>query len=190
MIVTGGARLSGEIRITGAKNAALPVLIASLLTDKPLKVSNIPHLHDITTTMELLGQLGVELEVDEKMSILANAIDIKQLRAPYELVKTMRASILVLGPLLSRFGRAEVSMPGGCAIGSRPINLHIKGLEAMGATVTIEQGYIKAHASRLRQKSHAVCSTPAVVNETSANWMPGRPCQRMPSSSMTVATTR
>jgi len=150
LIVTGGGKLSGEIRISGAKNAALPVLIASLLTDQPLQVCNIPHLHDITTTMELLGQLGVELEIDEKMSIYAHAVDIKQLRAPYELVKTMRASILVLGPLLSRFGHAEVSMPGGCAIGSRPVNLHIKGLEAMGADITIEDGYIKASASRLK----------------------------------------
>ncbi|MFC1664297.1 UDP-N-acetylglucosamine 1-carboxyvinyltransferase [Pseudomonadota bacterium] len=150
LIVTGSGQLSGEVRISGAKNAALPVLIASLLTDEPLQVCNIPHLHDITTTMELLGQLGVELEVDEKMSIRAHAFNIKQFRAPYELVKTMRASILVLGPLLSRFGHAEVSMPGGCAIGSRPVNLHIKGLKAMGADISIEDGYIKAHASRLR----------------------------------------
>ena len=150
LVVSGGCRLQGEVRISGAKNAALPVLIASLLTDKPLQIGNIPHLHDITTTMELLGQLGVHLQIDEKMAIEADASDVKQYRAPYELVKTMRASILVLGPLLARFGRAEVSMPGGCAIGSRPINLHIKGFEAMGADVTIEGGYIKAKADRLR----------------------------------------
>ena len=150
LIVSGGRRLQGEVRISGAKNAALPVLIASLLTDKPLQIGNIPHLHDITTTMELLGRLGVHLQVDEKMAIEADARDVQQYRAPYELVKTMRASILVLGPLLARFGRAEVSMPGGCAIGSRPVNLHIKGFEAMGAEVTIEGGYIKAKVDRLR----------------------------------------
>ena len=133
LIVTGGKPLSGEIRISGAKNAALPVLIASLLTPEPLRVSNIPHLHDITTTLELLGQLGVSVQVDEKMVVKADAGHIRQLRAPYDLVKTMRASILVLGPLLARFGEAEVSLPGGCAIGSRPVNLHVKGLQAMGA---------------------------------------------------------
>ena len=150
LIVSGGRRLQGEVRISGAKNAALPVLIASLLTDKPLQIGNIPHLNDITTTMELLGRLGVHLQVDEKMAIEADARDVQQYRAPYELVKTMRASILVLGPLLARFGRAEVSMPGGCAIGSRPVNLHIKGFEAMGAEVTIEGCYIKAKVDRLR----------------------------------------
>lgn len=138
------------MRISGAKNAALPVLIASLLTEHPLTVRNIPHLHDITTTLELLGFLGVRLEIDEKMSITADAGSIVQLRAPYDLVKTMRASILVLGPLLARFGEAEVSLPGGCAIGSRPVNLHIKGFEAMGAKVAIESGYIKATCRRLR----------------------------------------
>ncbi len=150
LIVTGGTPLNGEIRISGAKNAALPVLIASLLTDETLSIGNIPHLHDITTTMELLGRLGVELQVDEKMGIEANAGQINELRAPYELVKTMRASILVLGPLLARFGEAEVSLPGGCAIGSRPVNLHIKGLQAMGAEVEIDGGYVKARAKRLR----------------------------------------
>lgn len=150
LIVTGGKPLSGEIRISGAKNAALPVLIASLLTPEPLRVSNIPHLQDITTTLGLLGHLGVSVEVDEKMVIEANAGRIEKVRAPYELVKTMRASILVLGPLLARFGEAEVSLPGGCAIGSRPVNLHVKGLQAMGADITVEQGYIKATAGRLR----------------------------------------
>ncbi len=150
LIVTGGVPLNGEIKISGAKNAALPVLIASLLTPEPLRVSNIPHLNDITTTMELLGQLGVFLEVDERMTVEADASEVSQIRAPYDLVKTMRASILVLGPLLTRFGHAEVSLPGGCAIGSRPVNLHIKGLQAMGAEVSIDQGYIKARATRLR----------------------------------------
>ena len=150
LIVTGGSPLQGEIRISGAKNAALPVLIASLLTKDPIRVSNIPHLHDITTTLELLGQLGVVVQVDEKMTVEADAGSVEGVRAPYELVKTMRASILVLGPLLARFGEAEVSLPGGCAIGSRPVNLHIKGLQAMGADIVVEEGYIKAKAKRLK----------------------------------------
>ncbi len=150
LIVNGGEPLRGEIRVSGAKNAALPVLIASLLTDEPVRVSNVPHLNDITTTLELLGQLGVQFQIDEKMAIEADASNVTQLRAPYQLVKTMRASVLVLGPLVARFGHAEVSLPGGCAIGSRPVNLHMKGLRAMGADVTIDEGYIKAHAGRLR----------------------------------------
>ena len=150
LIATGRGPLRGEVRISGAKNAALPVMIASLLTEQTLIISNIPHLHDITTTMELLGRLGVKLQVDEKLSIEADASEITSVVAPYELVRTMRASILVLGPLLARFGKAEVSLPGGCAIGSRPVNLHIKGLEAMGAEVVIDGGYIKASAERLR----------------------------------------
>ena len=150
LIVSGGRPLRGEIRISGAKNAALPVLVASLLTDKSLRIGNVPHLQDITTTMELLGRIGVRLVVDEKMVVEADASNITSLRAPYELVKTMRASILVLGPLLARFGEAEVSMPGGCAIGSRPVNLHIKGLEAMGAEIGIKEGYVKARAGRLK----------------------------------------
>ncbi|MDJ0955353.1 MAG: UDP-N-acetylglucosamine 1-carboxyvinyltransferase [Arenicellales bacterium] len=150
LIVTGGSSLNGEIRISGAKNAALPVLIASLLTEEPIQISNIPHLHDITTTLGLLGQLGVVVQVDEKMTVEADAGQVTQVRAPYELVKTMRASILVLGPLLARFGEAEVSLPGGCAIGSRPVNLHIKGLQEMGAQITVVEGYIKAKSHRLR----------------------------------------
>jgi UDP-N-acetylglucosamine 1-carboxyvinyltransferase len=150
LIVYGGIPLKGEIRISGAKNAALPVLVASLLADGPLEIGNIPHLQDITTTMELLGRMGVALTVGEKLTIEADAARVNSVRAPYELVKTMRASILVLGPLLARFGEAEVSLPGGCAIGSRPVNLHIKGLQAMGAEIRIEEGYIKAKAGRLR----------------------------------------
>ena len=150
LIVSGGAPLCGEIRISGAKNAALPVLVASLLADGPLCISNVPHLQDITTTMELLGRMGTRLVVDEKMTIEADSTHVDTLIAPYDLVKTMRASILVLGPLLARFGEAQVSMPGGCAIGSRPVNLHIKGLQAMGAEITIEDGYIKARAKRLK----------------------------------------
>jgi UDP-N-acetylglucosamine 1-carboxyvinyltransferase len=150
LIVTGNGPLNGEVRISGAKNAVLPILMSSLLVDGKLKISNIPHLHDITTTVSLLGQLGVQFQVDERMAIEADASGVNQIRAPYELVKTMRASILVLGPLLTRFGEAEVSLPGGCAIGSRPVNLHIKGLEQMGADIKIEDGYVKAKAARLK----------------------------------------
>ena len=150
LLITGGTPLRGEMWVSGAKNAALPVLVASILADSPMIIGNVPHLQDITTTMELLGRMGVNLVVGEKMTIEADTSTITDLRAPYELVKTMRASILVLGPLLARFGEAEVSMPGGCAIGSRPVNLHIKGLQAMGAEITIEHGYIKARAKRLK----------------------------------------
>jgi UDP-N-acetylglucosamine 1-carboxyvinyltransferase len=150
LLITGGAPLKGEARISGAKNAALPELIASLLTAEPVQIGNVPHLQDITTTMELLGRMGVGLVVGEKMTVEADASKVNSVRAPYELVKTMRASILVLGPLLARFGEAEVSLPGGCAIGSRPVNLHIKGLQAMGAQIELEGGYIRARASRLR----------------------------------------
>lgn len=150
LIVTGGYPLRGEIRISGAKNAALPVLVASLLTSETLRIGNVPHLQDITTTMVLLGRMGVRLVVDEKMVIEADASQVSSVRAPYELVKTMRASILVLGPLVARFGEAEVSLPGGCAIGSRPVNLHIKGLQAMGADIRLEGGYIRARAKRLK----------------------------------------
>jgi UDP-N-acetylglucosamine 1-carboxyvinyltransferase len=150
LIITGGRTLSGDVRISGAKNAALPVLMAALLTKEPLHVRNVPHLHDITTTMELLGRMGVSLEIDEKLNITANSDTLTSVIAPYDLVKTMRASILVLGPLLAHFGKAEVSLPGGCAIGSRPVNLHISGLQEMGAEIRIEDGYIKASADRLR----------------------------------------
>lgn len=150
LIVTGAGPLDGEVLISGAKNAALPILISSLLVDGKLTLSNVPHLQDITTTMSLLSFLGVSMEVDERMNITADATGLSQIRAPYDLVKTMRASILVLGPLLARMGRAEVSLPGGCAIGSRPVNLHIKGLQAMGAEVIIEDGYIKATCKRLQ----------------------------------------
>ncbi|MBL3599557.1 MAG: UDP-N-acetylglucosamine 1-carboxyvinyltransferase [gamma proteobacterium endosymbiont of Lamellibrachia anaximandri] len=149
LIINGGGPLDGEVRIAGAKNAALPILAATLLADGPMSVGNVPHLHDITTTMELLGGMGITLVVDEKMSIEVDTSTIKEFYAPYELVKTMRASILVLGPMLSRFGQADVSLPGGCAIGSRPVNLHIDGLRAMGADIDVEQGYIRARAKRL-----------------------------------------
>jgi len=150
LIIVGGKRLEGEIRISGAKNAALPILAATLLADGPMVIGNVPHLHDITTTMELLGGMGLQLTVDEKMNIEVDSSAVSDFFAPYELVKTMRASILVLGPLLARFGRADVSLPGGCAIGSRPVNLHLQGLAAMGAELTVEGGYIRATAKRLK----------------------------------------
>ena len=150
LIITGGRPLEGEIRISGAKNAALPILAATLLADGPVKVGNIPHLQDITTTMELLGRMGVELVVDERMNIEVDCSTIRELFAPYELVKSMRASILVLGPMLARFGEAVVSLPGGCAIGSRPVNLHIEGLVKMGADIHVEGGYIHAKARKLK----------------------------------------
>jgi len=150
LIITGGARLEGEIPVSGAKNAALPILVSTLLAETPCVISNVPHLHDVTTTMELLGRLGAQLIIDEKLSVEIDASNIHSHQAPYELVKTMRASILVLGPLLARFGEAEVSLPGGCAIGSRPVNLHIKGLQQMGADIKVENGYIKAKCKRLK----------------------------------------
>ena len=150
LIVTGGNRLDGEIRISGAKNAALPILAATLLAQEPVTICNVPHLHDVTTTMELLGRMGISLVVDENLNIEVDTSTIKNFYAPYELVKTMRASILVLGPLLSRFGEAHVSMPGGCAIGQRPVNIHLDGLKAMGADIQVENGYIIARAERLK----------------------------------------
>ena len=150
LLIKGGTRLSGEIRISGAKNSALPILAATLLSDTPVSIGNIPHLHDITTTMELLGQMGVYLSVDEKMNIEVNSNTIKVFEAPYELVRTMRASILVLGPLLTRFGQADVSLPGGCAIGTRPVDIHLDGLAQMGAEIEVEGGYIHARAKRLK----------------------------------------
>lgn len=150
LYVSGGTPLRGEVRISGAKNAALPILAATLLADEPVTVSNVPHLHDITTTMELLGRMGVALTVDERMNVEVDPRSIREFFAPYDLVRTMRASILVLGPLLARYGRADVSLPGGCAIGARPVNLHILGLQAMGAEVRVEGGYIRAKCKRLK----------------------------------------
>ena len=154
LIINGGECLQGEIRISGAKNAVLPIMAATLLADSPVTIRNIPHLHDVTTTMELLGRMGIHLTVDEKMDIVVDASTINSLYAPYELVRTMRSSILVLGPMLSRFGRADVSLPGGCAIGSRPVKLHIKGLQAMGANIVVEDGYIKASVDGKLKGAH------------------------------------
>lgn len=150
LIIQGGVPLTGEVRISGAKNAALPILCAAILTPETLRVQNLPHLRDVTTTLNLLAQMGVEVSLDEKMGVGLTAAKLHNLAAPYELVKTMRASILVLGPMVARFGEARVSLPGGCAIGQRPVDLHIKGLQAMGAQIEIEQGYIHARARRLK----------------------------------------
>jgi UDP-N-acetylglucosamine 1-carboxyvinyltransferase len=150
LIINGGIPLSGEVRVSGSKNAVLPILAGTLLADSPVIVRNVPHLHDVTTTMELLGRMGVSLTMGEKMSIEADPTTLQNTFAPYELVKTMRASILVLGPLLARYGEAEVSLPGGCAIGARPVDMHLSGLEAMGANIVVEQGYIKARCDRLK----------------------------------------
>ena len=147
--IQGGVPLEGEVRISGAKNATLPILAAALLADDPVVVANVPHLKDVTTTVELLGRMGATVTIDERMRIEVDGSTVKECFAPYELVKTMRASILVLGPLLARFGRADISLPGGCAIGARPVNIHIAGLQAMGADITIEGGYIRARADRL-----------------------------------------
>ena len=133
LLIEGGATLEGEIRISGAKNATLPILAGTLLSDGPVTIGNVPHLNDVTTTIELLGQMGVSVTINERMRIEVDPTTIREFSAPYELVKTMRASILVLGPLLARFGQADVSLPGGCAIGSRPVNIHIDGLRAMAA---------------------------------------------------------
>ncbi|AHK78234.1 UDP-N-acetylglucosamine 1-carboxyvinyltransferase [Ectothiorhodospira haloalkaliphila] len=150
LIISGGGPLQGDVRISGAKNAVLPILAATLLADGPMTIGNVPHLQDVTTTMELLGRMGVTLTVDERMRIEVNPDTLRECVAPYELVRTMRASILVLGPLLARHGEAEVSLPGGCAIGSRPVNIHLEGLAAMGADIQVEGGYIRARARRLK----------------------------------------
>ncbi len=150
LVVTGGGPLDGTVQISGAKNAVLPIVAATLLCSEPVSIQNVPHLRDVTTSMQLLQRMGVSVTLDDKAGILIDASDVSERVAPYDLVKTMRASILVLGPLVARFGYAEVSLPGGCAIGSRPVDLHIEGLRALGADVTVEQGYIKARATRLQ----------------------------------------
>ncbi|HET7930239.1 MAG TPA: UDP-N-acetylglucosamine 1-carboxyvinyltransferase [Rhodanobacteraceae bacterium] len=150
IVISGGKPLNGEVWISGAKNAVLPILAACLLADEPVTIGNVPHLHDVTTTMELLGQMGAELSVDEHMRIRIDPTPTYRFFAPYDLVKTMRASIVVLGPLVAKYGQAEVSLPGGCAIGSRPVDQHLKGLRALGADIAVENGYIKARAERLK----------------------------------------
>ena len=162
LVIQGGVRLEGEIWISGSKNAALPILFATLLTDKKVTLSNLPHLQDITTTIALLGALGVSISVDDNMQITVEGGSLNAVTAPYDLVKTMRASILVLGPLLAKHGEANVSFPGGCAIGSRPVDLHLKGLEAMGAEIEVEQGYIKARSNGRLKGAHILMDVVSV----------------------------
>jgi UDP-N-acetylglucosamine 1-carboxyvinyltransferase len=152
LVIQGGQQLNGEIRIAGAKNSALPIMAAALLTPDVVAIGNLPHLYDITTMLELLGCMGVESMVGEKLNVEINSSTIRKFNAPYELVKTMRASILVLGPMLSHYGEAEVALPGGCAIGSRPVNLHLAALKKMGAEIEVDSGYIKAHTRGKRLK--------------------------------------
>jgi UDP-N-acetylglucosamine 1-carboxyvinyltransferase len=146
LIIKGGGPLSGEIRISGSKNAALPILAATILADSPIQIGNLPHLNDVTTMLALLRSMGLAITLNEKMTVEIDANTIKEYTAPYELVKTMRASILVLGPMLARYGEANVSFPGGCAIGSRPVDIHLRGLEAMGAVIEVDEGYIRARS--------------------------------------------
>jgi len=162
LLIEGGSALSGYVTISGAKNAALPILAATLLATDTVTVSNVPHLKDVTTMLSLLQMMGVQVTVDDHMVVEINANSVNSHEAPYDLVKTMRASILVLGPLLTRFGEADVSLPGGCAIGARPVNLHVAGLQAMGADVVVENGFIKARADRLRG-AHIVFDTVTVT---------------------------
>ena len=162
LLIEGGARLAGEITISGAKNAALPILAGTLLASEPVTVRNVPHLKDVATTITLLQSMGAEVTFDDRLNVEVDVAGVREFRAPYDLVKTMRASILVLGPLLARFGRADVSLPGGCAIGARPVDLHVEGLRRMGADVTLENGYIRARAKRLKG-AHIVFDTVTVT---------------------------
>ena len=163
LIIQGGPPLDGEVWISGAKNSALPILSASLLVKGPVSIGNLPHLHDITTMIELLGGMGVRAVIDEKMSLELDASHLKNCVAPYDLVKTMRASILVLGPLMACYGKAEVSLPGGCAIGSRPVNLHINGLRQMGADIRVEEGYIRGQVDGRLKGARIVFDTVTVT---------------------------
>ena len=162
LLIRGGNALSGSVRVSGAKNAALPILAGTLLSPEPVAVRNVPQLKDVATTITLLQSMGVEVTFDDKLDVEVDASSVTARRAPYELVKTMRASILVLGPLVARFGEADVSLPGGCAIGARPVNLHVQGLQAMGADVVVENGYIRARAQRLKG-AHVVFDTVTVT---------------------------
>jgi UDP-N-acetylglucosamine 1-carboxyvinyltransferase len=162
LLITGGTTLSGTVKISGAKNAALPILAATLLAQEKVTIRNVPHLKDVTTMLSLLQMMGVEVTVDDHLTVEIDAGNVGKFEAPYDLVKTMRASILVLGPLVARFGAADVSLPGGCAIGARPVNLHVAGLQAMGAEIIVEDGFIKARADRL-QGAHIVFDTVTVT---------------------------
>jgi UDP-N-acetylglucosamine 1-carboxyvinyltransferase len=161
--IQGGKPLAGEIRISGAKNATLPILAGALLADGPVTIANVPHLQDVTTFIELLGRMGVGVTIDDRMRVEIDASSIREYVAPYELVKTMRASILVLGPLVARFGKADVSLPGGCAIGSRPVNINVAGLQAMGADINIENGYIRARSDGRLRGARLVLDTVTVT---------------------------
>lgn len=163
LIIQGNHPLNGEVRISGAKNSTLPILAATLLADEPVLISNVPHLRDVTTMLELLGGMGARFTVGERMTIGADTRDITKLYAPYDLVRTMRASILVLGPMLARYGQAVVSLPGGCAIGSRPVDLHIMGMQALGAKVEVENGYIKAEVNGGLRGANIVMDTVSVT---------------------------
>ena len=162
LLIEGGTSLSGQVHISGAKNAALPILAGTLLATEPVTISNVPHLKDVTTTISLLQMMGAQVTVDDRLNVEVDASDVVHRTAPYELVKTMRASILVLGPLVARFGEADVSLPGGCAIGARPVNLHVAGLQTLGADVVVENGFIKARADRLKG-GHIVFDTVTVT---------------------------
>jgi UDP-N-acetylglucosamine 1-carboxyvinyltransferase len=162
ILISGGVPLSGDVTVSGAKNAVLPILAATLLAEEPVVLSNVPHLRDVTTMVELLGRMGMSFVIGDRMRIEADARGVSNHVAPYDLVRTMRASILVLGPLLAKYGRAEVSLPGGCAIGSRPVDEHISGLRALGAHIEVENGYIKAHCDRLRG-AHIVMNVVSVT---------------------------
>ncbi|BFM19739.1 UDP-N-acetylglucosamine 1-carboxyvinyltransferase [Gilvimarinus japonicus] len=162
LMIQSAGPLAGEIRISGSKNSALPILAATLLADTPIQISNLPHLNDITTMLALLRCMGVGVTVDERMSVEIDANAINDFTAPYELVKTMRASILVLGPMLARHGVANVSFPGGCAIGSRPVDIHLRGLEAMGATIEVDEGYIRARMDGRLKGAHILMDTVTV----------------------------
>lgn len=164
LLIQGGTRLQGEVAMSGAKNAALPIVCAALLTADPLHLRNVPHLNDISTMLRLIGQMGVSVTMDGSDGLVLDAAGLNKPEAPYDLVRTMRASILVLGPLVARFGEARVSLPGGCAIGARPVDQHIKGLQAMGAEVKVEQGYVIAKASRL--KGARICTDMVTVTGT------------------------
>ncbi len=166
LIINGGAPLNGEVVISGAKNAALPIMAATLLATDNVTISNVPHLKDVTTMMELLGQLGAQLTVDEKINVQVDASHVNEFVAPYELVKTMRASILVLGPLLARFGQADVSLPGGCAIGTRPVDLHLKALKMMGAEISVKNGFIKARCKKGRLQGKTLVFDTVTVTGT------------------------
>lgn len=162
LIIRGGQPIKGDIRISGSKNSALPILAATLLAESPMVIGNLPHLNDVTTMLALLRSMGLSVTLNEKMSVEIDANTIKEYTAPYDLVKTMRASILVLGPMLARFGEANVSFPGGCAIGSRPVDIHLRGLEAMGATIDVDEGYIRARCEGGLKGAHFFMDTVTV----------------------------